>query len=146
MTNNRAALAYRDNQLELVVNSATPVELVVLLYDGAIDATRRAVYAIGAGDIPAKIEHVTKATNIVCGLAAALDLSQGEIAENLRGLYGYMQRQLLQANLRNSTERLEEVATLLDDLRGAWRTLAERERDKYKLRVAENAAVAASAA
>lgn len=147
MSNSRAAAAYSDNQLELVVNSATPVELIVLLYDGAIDSSRRAIHAIAAGDVPAKAAHISRATNIVAGLAGALDLSQGEIAQNLFALYDYMQRQLLQANLRNSTEKLEEVARLLDDLRSAWRTLAEQERERFKRGgPPDRAAAAASAA
>jgi flagellar protein FliS len=140
------ASAYLDHQLELAVNAARPVELVVMLYDGAISAIKVAGHAIAAGDVNAKVAAVTKASNIIGGLSGALDMSQGPIAQDLFALYSYMQTQLLQANLRNSRERLEEVERLLDDLRGAWQTLAEQEREKLKRSAPENAAVAASAA
>jgi flagellar protein FliS len=127
MIQSRAAEAYRLNQLELAVNAARPVELVVMLYDGAIQSTRRAIHAIASGDVPTKAAEVSRATNILSELAGVLDLEQGEVAINLANLYDFMRWQLLQANLRNSTERLEEVAGLLSQLRESWQTLAQRQ-------------------
>ncbi|MBU3694923.1 MAG: flagellar export chaperone FliS [Rhodocyclaceae bacterium] len=142
MVTSRAVEAYRTHQLELAVNSARPLELVVMLYDGAISATRQAIAAIGAGDVPTKAAQVSKATNIISELAGILDLDQGEVARNLAALYDYLRAQLLQANLRNAPDKLEEVARLLTDLRGSWLVLAERQREDVKLAAFAGAATA----
>jgi len=120
----RAAESYRNNQLELAVNSARPLELVVMLYDGAIVAVRAAAQAVADGEVPTKAAQISRATNILSELSGVLDLQQGELAQNLAGLYDYMRSQLLQANLRNCAARLDEVAGLLAELRQSWQELA----------------------
>lgn len=133
MLTDRGIEAYRLNQLELSINSAEPVELIVLLYDGAIGSVRRAVLLLSASDVPGKAREITRATNIISELRAVLNLEKGgEIAANLAALYDYLRGQLLQANLKNSVEKLEEVAALLTDLRGAWAELAESQRDQTR--------------
>jgi flagellar protein FliS len=129
----RGIEAYRLNQLELSVNSAEPVELIVLLYSGAIESVRRAILLLEAGDVPGKGREITRATNIVSELRAILDMQQGgEIAANLAALYDYLCAQLLQANLKNSAEKLGEVAGLLSTLRASWVELADRQRDETR--------------
>lgn len=132
MLANHAAEAYRNNQLELSISSAQPVELVVMLYDGAIESVRRAIHLIQMGEVQAKGRHIARATNIVSELTAVLDMSQGEVAANLAGLYDYMRAQLLEANLHSSVARLEEVAGLLASLRQSWWELAERQRSRAR--------------
>jgi flagellar protein FliS len=142
MPTDRGIEAYRLNQLELSVNSADPVELIVLLYDGAIESVRRAVLLLQAGDVPGKAREITRATNIVCELRAILDTERGgEVAANLSALYDYLTGQLLQANLKNSAEKLDEVAGLLISLRGSWAELAESQRDKQRSAKGTGAAV-----
>ena len=68
----------------------------------------------------------------MAGAKASLQ-RQEVLAHNLANLYDYMRGQLLQANLRNSPERLEEVASLLLELRHAWDELARRQRDERRL-------------
>jgi len=114
-----AAAKYQDNQLDLSVRSASPVELIVILYDGAIHAIQRASILLQQGDISGKSEQIAKASNIVSELAGVLDTSHGEVAQNLRGLYGYVGLQLLQANLHNRREQLDVARALLVDLRDA---------------------------
>lgn len=143
--NERAIEAYRLNELELSINSAQPVGLIVLLYDAAIESTKRAMKLIEAGDIPAKAREISRASNIVSELRGVLDLNQGDLAVSLAALYDYMSGQLLKGNLRNSTSELEEVARLLTTLRSAWAELAERERDKARPAKGAPAAVAARA-
>jgi len=133
MLTDRGIEAYRLNQLELSINSADPVELIVLLYDGALESVRRAAVLLEAGDVPGKAREITRATNIVSELRAILDLEKGgEVAANLAALYDYLRGQLLQANLKNSSEKLQEVANLLAGLRGAWAELAESQREKTR--------------
>lgn len=146
MLTDRGIEAYRLNQLELSINSANPVELIVLLYDGAIESARRAAVLLQAGDVPGKAREINRATNIVSELRAILDLEKGgEIAANLAALYDYLRGQLLQANLKNSPEKLDEVAGLLTGLRGAWVELADGQRDKSRPATGPAASVAARA-
>ena len=73
-------------------------------------------------EVAAKGLAITKAIAILDGgLKASLDIKAGgELAERLSGLYDYMLRQLFVANLRNDATTLDEVARLLNELRGAW--------------------------
>ena len=57
---------------------------------------------------------------IVDELRCSLDLTQGQLAQNLDSLYDFMSRQLLQAHVSDKPELLERVAALLQEIRGAW--------------------------
>jgi flagellar protein FliS len=121
-TTRSGASAYGNVGLETGVVSASPHKLIVMLFDGALAAVAKALFAMKAGNIPAKGKSISQAMLIIDnGLRASLDKeSGGEIATNLDALYQYMGDRLLQANLQNKTEMLDEVSTLLKDLRGAW--------------------------
>ena len=73
------------------------------------------------GAIGHKAKDVSVALSIVSGLRGSLDMERGgEIAENLDGLYDYIQRRLLLANARNDEEGLEEVLRLLREIKAGW--------------------------
>jgi len=115
------ATSYRNLDLETSVQGATPHKLVALLYDGAIGAILRARAALHGGDVAGKGKAISHAIRIVDeGLKASLDPRAGELAVNLRDLYDYMARRLLAANLHNDEQALQEVATLLSQLRAGW--------------------------
>ena len=140
MTHNAIA-AYQQNEVELSVYSARPVELVVMLYDGAIQSLVQANALIQRGDIQAKAQQITRATNIISELSGVLDLEQGEVAQNLDGIYGYARKQLLSANLRNDQRKINEVVHLLKELRSAWQELAQRQNESDRsVRVASHQA------
>lgn len=120
--------AYRSNELELSVLAASPIELVVMLYDGAIASITRARLFIEQGDRVGKAAQIARASDIVGELAAVLDPEQGELPRSLSAIYDYVRKQLLLANLHDRTGTLDEVLGLLSNLRGAWSELAERER------------------
>jgi flagellar protein FliS len=103
------------------VAAADPHKLIVMLMDGAIERIRAAQGSIQRGDIAEKAQLIQRAVAIIGELHASLDVSAGgQIAANLSALYDYMTRSLLKATVDNKTEMLEEVARLLNDLRGAW--------------------------
>ena len=108
------------------VAAASPHKLIVMLYDGALVSILSAITNIKAGNVAAKGAAISKAINIVDnGLRAALDKKVGgEIAQNLDALYEYTSARLLKANLENDPAILEEVHTLLADLRDAWNAIA----------------------
>ena len=117
--------AYAQVGVESAVLSASPHQLVVLLFDGALSAMKRAAILIEQGDIPGKGQALSKAINIITnGLRAGLDHEVGgEIAANLDSLYDYMTRRLLQANLHNDLSAIDEVSTLLNNISDAWKEI-----------------------
>jgi flagellar protein FliS len=121
-TARKAIDTYAQVGVETGVASADPHRLVLMLYDGALAAIASAKLALSREEIAAKGLAITKAIAILDGgLKASLDIKAGgELAERLSGLYDYMLRQLFVANLRNDATTLDEVARLLNELRGAW--------------------------
>lgn len=106
--------------LEQRILAADPVELIRILYQSAIGEVREARRHLEARDIEARSKSISKAMAIVNELSGSLDLSQGEIGEGLARLYDYMQRQLIEANFRQSDEPLAEVLGLLTTLAEGW--------------------------
>ncbi|SFG57068.1 flagellar protein FliS [Duganella sp. CF458] len=121
-TTSRGVNAYAKVGLETGVSSASPHKLIVMLYDGALAAIMTAATQMNAGNVQEKGKAISKAIRIIDdGLRASLDKEAGgEIARNLDALYDYMSRRLLEANIQNSPEVLEEVRSLLADLRDTW--------------------------
>ncbi|EEP89684.1 hypothetical protein ykris0001_38050 [Yersinia kristensenii ATCC 33638] len=105
--------------------SASPHQLIVMLFDGAQSALVRARILMNQKDIPAKGAAISKAIDIINnGLNAGLDLEKGgEMAENLSALYDYMSRRLLHANLHNDEQAITEVLALLENIADAWRQI-----------------------
>jgi flagellar protein FliS len=102
-----------------------PQRLIVRLYDGALERIAAASGCIGNGLVADKCELITRAVAIVGELRGSLDLVRGgTVAAHLDDLYDYMTRRLLHANATNDVEVLDEVATLLRELRSAWTAVA----------------------
>ena len=103
------------------VLSATPTELVRILYEGAVQAVDQAMAALNTGDILGRGRAVTKAIEILSELRASLrhDVSQS-YCNTLDELYGYMQRQLIRAHAERSESLLREVSRLLITLQDGW--------------------------
>jgi len=118
--------AYRSVGVETGVIEASPHRLILMLYEGAIAAVASAQQHMRLNNIAAKGEAISKAISIIDGgLRASLDLSVGgALAQNLSELYVYMGHRLLHSNLRNDHAALEEVRQLLQQLGGAWESLA----------------------
>jgi flagellar protein FliS len=124
----RGVNAYANVGLETGVASASPLKLIIMLYDGALAALLGAKVNMAAGNIAAKGSAISKAITIIDnGLRASLDKTAGgEIADNLDALYDYMTRRLLQANLQNDVGIVEEIHRLLADLRSAWVAIGDK--------------------
>ena len=107
--------------LEGKVVSASPVELVQMLYDAASNAIDDAIRCLGAGDIEGRSVAVTKVMSIVIELAGSLDREKGgEVAENLARLYDYIYGRVLDAQVNQKQEPLLEARSLMETLREAW--------------------------
>ncbi|MDX6568484.1 MAG: flagellar secretion chaperone FliS [Gaiellales bacterium] len=109
--------AYHHN----AVATAAPEQLVVMLFDGALRFSRRAVIAFEAGQLPQATQAIGRVTAIVNELNATLDVvAGGEIAHNLRAIYGFVNRHLVEAIRLGEPDKVREAATLLGELREAF--------------------------
>jgi flagellar protein FliS len=110
------------------VANADPHGLVLMLFDGALEAIRLAQAHIAAGHVAGKGQAIGKAVRIIEeGLKASLDKETGgALARQLAALYDYASLRLLQAHLRNDDTALDDVARLLADLRHAWSQIGRR--------------------
>ena len=120
--NARTALnAYKTAKNEIVIDDASPHQLITMLLDGAIERVTAAVGAMDRGEIAVSGASIGKAISIIDNLRVSLDQHQGgQIAENLASLYEYMTRRLLEANATKDTAMLTEVTGLLREIKVAW--------------------------
>lgn len=117
----RAATAYR----EVEVTSRSPLELVVMLYDGLIGGLVVARDAVARRDLTAKREALSRAFAILHELQSTLDMDRGrDIAANLDRLYSYVSLRLSEANLGLDPGPIDECIRLLSTLREAWSQVA----------------------
>jgi flagellar protein FliS len=121
--------AYTQTNIESIVHEATPHKLIDMLFKGAKDALAQAIGAIERNDFEAKSKKISKAAEIILNLQTYLDKDKGgEVADNLNELYTYMATSLIDANRLNDTEKLREIASLIDAVSDGWSSLP----DEYK--------------
>ncbi len=106
------------------VMTASPEQLVVMLYDGAIRFLRQSEHALGEGAYLHAHEKLGRAEAILDELIATLNMDAGEISVRLQSIYLFCKRSLIEARLQKSPAKVREVIALLDDLRDAWAALA----------------------
>jgi flagellar secretion chaperone FliS len=109
---------------ESAVLTATPEQLVVMLYDGANRFLTQSAVAMRESRPALAAEKLRRAEAIIDELLATLDLSVGEIAERLQALYLFFKEHLTAARLEQSADKVEDVARLMRDLRSAWAGIA----------------------
>jgi flagellar protein FliS len=103
------------------VQSASPVELIRILYEAGVQSVEEAVRALQSGDILKRGKAVTKTIEILSELRIALRYDvQPEYCRTLAGLYSYMQSQLIRAHSEQSETLLLEVSRLLQTLLDGW--------------------------
>ncbi len=125
---NQAYNAYK----KASVKTASPAELVVLLYEGAVKKLASASSRFTAdGKIPvAQIESfsadILRAQEIITELQVSLDMEKGgQIAQNLMSLYVYFNDQLRSANISRSKEKIDFVHNMMSELSATWKKAAE---------------------
>jgi len=112
---------YKSVGLSSSVHAASPQQLITMLLDGALTALAKAKGSIERKDIQGRSEQLNKANDIILGLKDFLDMEQGgEIAENLDALYDYMVRTVMQANRESDAEKVQEVMSLLLEVKSGW--------------------------
>ncbi len=115
------AQAYANTQIQ----TASSVQVVVLLYDGAISSMKLAQQGMSALNYQDKARFLDRALRVIGELSASLNMEEGgNIAKDLRRMYEYIQFELTQANLKNEPFRLEGPIRCLSVIREAWQDLA----------------------
>ena len=102
------------------IMTAPPERLVVMLYDGAIRFFFQASAALREHAGATALDRLDRGEAIVDHLLATLDMSAGEIAERLQGIYVFCKRLLLEARLERDADKVDLVRGYLGDLREAW--------------------------
>lgn len=124
-TMSNARTAYTTVGVDMRVQTASPHQLVLMLFDGAILAVAQAEAQSANGDKKAMSESILKASAIVAqGLRDSLDVKiGGELATRLAALYDYICVRLQFANIRGDQAIFKEVHALLSELRAAWQEI-----------------------
>ena len=115
MNTAESAMAYKRQQ----IMTASPAELTLMLYNGAIRFINESIMALENGDMPKSHNANIKAQNIVREFMVTLDM-QYEISQSWAALYEYIHYRLVQGNLKKDREMLTEARGLLTELRDAW--------------------------
>lgn len=113
--------AYMNQYQQNHIFTATPEQILIMLYDGAIRFTRQAILAGEQGNQALKLEKISKSLAIIAEFSNSLNHEiGGEIAADLDGLYQFMIRELNAARKDDSGKKLKTVEGLLVDLRETW--------------------------
>jgi flagellar protein FliS len=114
--------AYRQS----AVLTASPEQLVVMLYDGAVRFLRQAEVALGEGAVMHAYEKLGRGEAIIDELLATLNMDAGEVSERLQAIYVFCKKTLIEARLQRNAEKVGHVVALLTSLREAWSRLSEQ--------------------
>jgi flagellar protein FliS len=121
MNSQQAMSAYTQTKTQSRVESASSSQLITMLLDGALERVAAAQGHMERGELAPQGELIGKAIDIVASLDSYLDHERGgDVSTTLESLYDYMVRQLFHANLKSDTVALEEVSSLLKEIRAGW--------------------------
>jgi len=113
--------AYQNVVAWTSLSTADPHRLVLMMFDGALARVAAARGCMQYGRVAEKGPLISRALAIVDELRSSLDIERGgTIAAGLDDLYDYVSRRLVEANATNRLEILDEVTSLLRELRDAW--------------------------
>ncbi len=132
--------AYAQVDLATTIAAATPIELVQMLYDGALKAIWAAQGHIMRKNISGKGESISKAIAIIEELNDSLNHDAGgDISRNLEALYDYMTGRLVRSNVDSDPAPLKEVEKLLSELSEAWEGIAKLPEEALNVQTAGSA-------
>lgn len=128
MALNNGYAAYANNK----VMTASPAELTLMLYDGAIKFCNIAIRAIEEKDIEKAHNNIVKVENIIDEFRATLNRKY-PVAEDFDNVYAYLSKRLLEANMKKDTDILEEVLKHLRTMRDTWKEVMKETNNGAKL-------------
>lgn len=114
------------------VLTASPAELTLMLYEGAIKFCNMAIDAVEHSDIQRAHTNIVKVENIIDYLRKTLDMKY-PVAQDFERIYVYLDQRLLQANMKKDKEILEEVNQHLRAVRDNWKEVMRVNREKGRL-------------
>jgi len=121
---------YRKTQ----VSTADQGKLILMMYDGAIGFLQQARQRLEARDIPGKGLYIGKAQSVIAELNSCLNLEKGgQIAVSLETLYLYINNQLSMANIKNSTQHIDNALRVIKELREGWRAIVNQPQGQTSL-------------
>ncbi len=124
---NSALSQYQSVSVASGVENATPHRLVQMLLEGALDKIAAAKGHMLRNEVSEKGRFVSWAISIISGLQSSLDMDGGgEISRNLDDLYDYMVRRLGETAVTNDPAILDEVTSLLLEIKSAWDVIPEQ--------------------
>ena len=107
------------------IMSASPAELTLMLYEGAIKFCNMAIMGIEHNDIQKANNSIKRVQRIIDEFRATLDMRY-PVAEDFDRVYKYLLERLLEANIKKDKEILEEVKTPLHSMRDTWKEVMKR--------------------
>ena len=108
--------AYNNSKIQ----TATPADLTLLLYEGAIKFTNIAIVAMEKNDVQKAHDNIMKTEKIIEEFQATLD-HKYPVAKDFEAVYSYLLKRLFDANIRKDPEILEEVLRHLRTMRDTWK-------------------------
>ena len=128
-----AMAEYRTVGVSSRVMEADPHQLITMLMQGVLDAVAKAGGALETGDVAVRGEELSRAIAMLETLRACLDHTAGaQVSTNLDTLYQYMSLRLLMANVESRREWLDEVASLMREVKSGWDEIPEEARAMRK--------------
>lgn len=128
MALNNGYAAYANSK----IMTASPAELTLMLYEGAIKFCNIAIRAVEEKDVPNAHENIVKVENIITEFRATLD-DRYEVAKDFENVYVYLSQRLLEANLKKDRDILEEVLGHLRTMRDTWKEVMQLTANGTKL-------------
>ena len=123
---NTALRQYQQIDAQSAAAFASPHRLIQMFMEGALESLSKAKGHIQRGEVAAQGEQIGRAISIIGGLREGLNLEAGgDLAANLDALYDYMQRRLLEANLKTNESIVDEVIERLRTIKEAWDAIGE---------------------
>jgi flagellar secretion chaperone FliS len=108
------------------VETASQGKLIVMLFNGAIKRAEEAKRQLERGNKQDMHNNLIRAQDIVAELRGALDMKTGEIAGSLDRIYEYFQHLLIQANIKKTTEPIDECVGLMTEMRNTWEEVFQK--------------------
>lgn len=125
MAINNPYAAYQNN----AVNTSSPGDLTLMLYNGCLKFIQQAKNAMDQSDLEGKNRSIQKAQAIISELMVTLDRSY-PVADNMLALYDFANHRLIEGNIKNDSALLDEAADIIVEFRDTWKQVIQLNRQK----------------
>lgn len=126
MVTNQVQQLYKQNS----INTASPGELTLQLYNGCLKFIKLAKIAIEQNNIELRNHNLIKAQDIIHELMVTLNMDY-EVSKPMMQMYDYIYRRLVEANMKNDIEILNEVEGFVTEFRDTWKEVIRIHRQQY---------------